>query len=717
MRFILKSGKLEKFSYSSRFELQMDIQKNAEVFLGDNVIILDVKKLDMLGIRHEYLPDAFLLDFSKPESPELHIAYFDVATSNFHQTLVPRIVGSLLLLRQNQGRHFADDLTALLLHDPDLLKVFFKGNVRNILETVREMVKNCSKILVVTDGNEYDVQKIKEMYSDSWGNRVSHHIVGKILLEGEPVYIVNPDFKFRLKEQSNGDLHTDFEVQEIPFSSETEEITVDFDLISYPETQEHDVEEIPVYIEENITAEGEALVEEPELVEVEFEPVPQQYQRAKDVKSVLNAPPPVKKTAVGKLKTVKDHSSNQIVQQTEEQSKEELCSPEAEESYEISPDEPAVEPISEFQDDSGFEEEIAEEEIIQDETPEEQEEEYSAETEPEPAIEPQEEPEDFDEETSLESETELDQEIEPEEEIAEEPFEDASDDSIESIGEEQIPDEQEADIEIPEESDTDDSNDDSVQEEEPDTEEEPVSDYDEDESESETELTEEEDEISESEDSMEGEIEEPEEEEAEETDDMPEPEEAGDSEEESPEEEAEEEHIDLSEVKWRSFTPLSLIKTQTVKRLLDPTIEKTMIRIKGDKIGMVIPVGRDVFVHGLKYALTYGDVLTPFSGRRRTVDQMHETLTGGEQKLLEGILAVGSETETKIVINNASDLDPVTVEEILKKIVLPGVLRGSLLNQVPDVPHAKYDTNPDYFIKYFSFFDKEAMEYTDNFMV
>ncbi|MCE1248018.1 MAG: hypothetical protein LWY06_15360 [Firmicutes bacterium] len=703
MRFILKSGKLERFSYSSRFELQKDILKNAEVFLGENAIILDIRKLEQLGIRHEYMPDAFLLDFSKSDIPELHLMFFDAASHNFHQTLVPRIVGSLLLLRQNQGRHFADDLTALLLHDPDLLKVFFKGNVRNILETVRSMVKNCSKILAITDGNEYEMQRIKEMYGDSWGRKVSHHVVGKILLEGEPVYIVNPDFRFR-NTDSESDVPVDFEVDEVPFTSETEEITVDFNLIDSSETQEHRLVDIPVYADE---MEELPRVRKQSVVKAEVKAIP---EPAKEVQKPVTATSKVKKEVPASLRPTRENASSfkaveaPVVEEVEEA------------AFESIPEEPVVEAMPEYEEEGfGDVSEGAEEENgidasdfkeeISDEI--EMEEEFA---QPEPEEEPVMEMEEEEPQTEEPAEEEPVMEEEQQEEYDMESFEEPAQEEEETMvqdeePEEEIPIEEEAAEEESEAAEEEFYEESSDEEEEIQSEEETL---EEEAEESEEESMEEEAPAEEFEEEIqeEEEEEEPAEEPAEEAE-----------EEVQPEEHEEEEEIDTGEVKWRSFTPLSLIKTQTVRKLLEPTLEKTIVRIKGDKIGMVVPVGRDVFVQGLKYALTYGDVLTPFSGKRRSAEDMQEALNSGEHKILEGILAVGSETETKIVINNVTDLDPVTAEEIIKKIVLPGILRGSLLNQVPDVIHAKYDANPDYFIKYFSFFDKEAVEYTDNFMI
>lgn len=182
-------------------------------------------------------------------------------------------------------------------------------------------------------------------------------------------------------------------------------------------------------------------------------------------------------------------------------------------------------------------------------------------------------------------------------------------------------------------------------------------------------------------------------------------------------EEAQPEVTEEEEILWRSYSPIKLIKGETVRRLINPTLEKSIIRVKGGKAGLMVPISKEHFIHGLKYALSYGDVLTPFSNRRRDPNEIAEILSSDNDSAIEGIMLVGNEKETKAVISNPAGVDQETAETLLRLIILPGILRGALMQGEINEVNIKYTDSPEYFIKFFSMFNKDAMKYQKYFLI
>ena len=177
--------------FQSEKELQELIMQNGKVLFGENVILLDGKKI-MPEFLESYAVAAFLIDIKDAEKPKLYIVEVFHSKQNFGAFCM-RMTSIFSLFRNQDNRiALADEITDCVEKSKSLQKEFKESN-RNVMELLQDIVKRTSSILLVVDCERPEFAGFRETYSE-W-EAVKPIRIRKFFNKGETIITIHPDFE------------------------------------------------------------------------------------------------------------------------------------------------------------------------------------------------------------------------------------------------------------------------------------------------------------------------------------------------------------------------------------------------------------------------------------------------------------------------------------------------------------------------------------------
>ncbi len=189
--------KFSEYRFQKEEEFEEVLKSNCKNFFGNNIIYIDSKKKIEAKALGGVIPDGILIDFSDKDNPEFYLVEIELSKHSFFSHIFPQITKFFAFFNNSKSRNeLIEKVFSVINNDEGLRDEFRKYLLKKeIYKFLKDIIEKSQNILLVIDGEKFEMPEIMETYYDTWGKTVKIITIKKFNNKDEDIYTVEPEFE------------------------------------------------------------------------------------------------------------------------------------------------------------------------------------------------------------------------------------------------------------------------------------------------------------------------------------------------------------------------------------------------------------------------------------------------------------------------------------------------------------------------------------------
>jgi len=184
----------QKFNLEEDFE--REVKANSKILFGEKTIYLDIKRrVDTVSLGGS-IPDGILFDFEDPEDIKFYLVEIELSKHDFYRHIFPQITKFFAFYKNYiLMNSLVEKIFTFISEDEKISEEFRKlSGSSEIYKLIKDSIENDPKILLIIDEEKPEFDEIMNTYTDTWDKFVIIEILKKYSLNGNDIFVLNPDF-------------------------------------------------------------------------------------------------------------------------------------------------------------------------------------------------------------------------------------------------------------------------------------------------------------------------------------------------------------------------------------------------------------------------------------------------------------------------------------------------------------------------------------------
>ncbi|MGD9638726.1 MAG: DUF5655 domain-containing protein [Alphaproteobacteria bacterium] len=196
MSLFYKGKRFLEKKYSKESDYENTLLDNYKLLFGEKTVYIPKKKIATQELGKS-IPDGFLFDFTKPESPDFYLVEFELVGHSFFNHIFPQVTKFFAFFKNSSSRtDLIEKIFIIVNTDSELKSEFIEYiGTNELYKGIKDIVEDSQNILLVIDEKKPELPEIMATYTDTWDKMVKIMIIKEFHNNGEVIFTSEPDFE------------------------------------------------------------------------------------------------------------------------------------------------------------------------------------------------------------------------------------------------------------------------------------------------------------------------------------------------------------------------------------------------------------------------------------------------------------------------------------------------------------------------------------------